>query len=119
MSYISPQPEQSSPEEIELLTELNDLPNSSDNEFLKKVGGSIINSPIGSHINIGELGDVRIADVTTAGIDGTGHTISSVLLCRIKRVSATSDNYSGGVAIMDFDVHYEIDTMGSRQELVK
>ena len=65
MSYISPQPEQSSPEEIELLTELNDLPNSSDNEFLKKVGGSIINSPIGSHINIGELGDVRITDVNS------------------------------------------------------
>lgn len=59
------------------------------------------------------------ANVTVAGIDGTGKTISSILLCRIKRVAADSDNYLGGVAILDFDVHYEIDTIGSRQELVK
>ncbi len=59
------------------------------------------------------------ANVTVAGIDGTGKTISSILLCRIKRVAADSDNYLGGIAILDFDVHYEIDTIGSRQELVK
>ncbi|KKK68933.1 hypothetical protein LCGC14_2939070, partial [marine sediment metagenome] len=59
------------------------------------------------------------ANVTAAGIDGTGHTISSILLCRIKRVAAGSDNYAGGIAILDFDVHYEIDTVGSRQEIIK
>ena len=61
----------------------------------------------------------QYGEVTAAGIDGTGHTISSVLLCRIKRVAATGDNYAGGVVIMDFDIHYQIDTMGSRQEGVK
>jgi hypothetical protein len=61
----------------------------------------------------------RYGEVTAAGISGTGHTISSVLLCRIKRVAATGDNYAGGIAIMDFDIHYQIDTMGSRQEGVK
>ena len=54
-----------------------------------------------------------------AGIDGTGHTISSILICRIKRVAAQTDNYASGIAILDFDIHYEIDTIGSRQELVK
>jgi hypothetical protein len=61
----------------------------------------------------------QAGDITAAGIDGTGHTISSVLLCRIKRVAASGDNYAGGVAILDFDVHYEIDTVGSREMLSK
>ena len=52
-------------------------------------------------------------------ITGTGFGISSVLLCRIKRVAATGDNYAGGVAILDFDIHYQIDTIGSRQEAVR
>jgi len=56
----------------------------------------------------------QLANVTASGIDGSGHTISSVLLCRIKRVAASSNNYAGGVAFLDFDVHYEIDTVGSR-----
>ncbi len=59
------------------------------------------------------------ANVTPSGIDGTGKTISSILLCRIKRVAAQADNYGGGIAIFDFDVHYEIDTVGSRTELAK
>ncbi len=61
----------------------------------------------------------KLGYVTAAGISGAGHTISSVLLCRIKRVAATGDDYAGGVAILDFDIHYEINTIGSRQEAAK
>ncbi len=61
----------------------------------------------------------QVGNVTAAGISGAGHTLSSVLLCRIKRVVATGDNYAGGIAIMDFDIHYHIDTIGSRQEAAK
>jgi len=61
----------------------------------------------------------QAAHITATGIDGTGHTISSVLLCRIKRVAATGDNYGDGVAILDFDIHFEMDTIGSRQEFIK
>jgi len=61
----------------------------------------------------------QLANITAAGISGAGHTISSILLCRIKRVAAGSDNYAGGLVILDVDVHYEVDTMGSRQILVK
>lgn len=57
----------------------------------------------------------QFANIPAAGINGAGHTISSVLLCRIKRVAAIADDYADGVAILDFDVHYEINTMGSRQ----
>ena len=56
----------------------------------------------------------QLADLTAAGIDGSGHTLSSVLMIRIERVAAAADNYAGGICIMDFDVHYEIDTIGSR-----
>lgn len=62
----------------------------------------------------------QLANVTASPISGAGHTISSILLCRIKRVAATAgDNYAGGVAILDFDVHYEKDMVGSREILVK
>ena len=61
----------------------------------------------------------QLVNVTAAGIDGTGHLISSVLLCRLKRIAAGSENYAGGIAILDFDVHFEIDTLGSRQLLIK
>jgi len=61
----------------------------------------------------------QLANITAAAIDGTGKGISSVLLCRIKRVAASGDNYAGGVAIMDFDIHYEVDTIGSRLIVTK
>ena len=61
----------------------------------------------------------QLVNIPTAGIDGTGHTLSSILMCRIKRVAASTDNYAGGIAILDFDVHYEIDTVGSRLILTK
>jgi len=56
----------------------------------------------------------QFANLTSSGIDGTGHTLSSILMCRIERVAADSDNYAGGICILDFDVHYELDTHGSR-----
>ena len=57
----------------------------------------------------------QLGNLTASGISGTGHTLSSVLICRIERVAAASSDYAGGVCILDFDIHYEIDTLGSRQ----
>lgn len=56
----------------------------------------------------------QIANISAAALSGAGHTISSILMCRIKRVVADADNYAGGVSILDFDIHYNIDTIGSR-----
>lgn len=56
----------------------------------------------------------QAGNLTAAGIDGTGHTISSVLHIRIERQASAGDNYAGGVVISDFDIHFEKDTVGSR-----
>ena len=58
-------------------------------------------------------------DIPAAGIDGTGHTISSILMCRIARNAADSDNFTGDIFILEFDVHYQVDTVGSRGIITK
>lgn len=53
-------------------------------------------------------------------IDGTGGTISSVLVCRLYRNgAAVKDTYDNKAALLEFDFHYEADTDGSNQEYVK
>jgi len=53
-------------------------------------------------------------------IDGTGHTISSILNCRLFRdATDISDNYTSNVYLFEFDIHYEIDSIGSRNTLSK
>ena len=55
-------------------------------------------------------------------ISGTGKEISSILMCHLYR--DTGDTWSGtgtsgAPAIMEFDIHYEMNTEGSRQRLSK
>lgn len=54
-------------------------------------------------------------------IVGTGKTISSMLICSLKRNSSDAgDTYTGKDArLLEFDFHYEIDSFGSFSELVK
>ena len=58
-----------------------------------------------------------------AAIDGTGKTISSVLICRLFRNSShENDTYDSGTALallIDVDIHFELDTVGSRAILTK
>jgi len=51
-------------------------------------------------------------------IDGTGKKISSMLDCRIFR-SATGDTYSDGAWLHEIDFHFQVDTIGSRQLVIK
>ena len=54
------------------------------------------------------------------GISGTGHKISSILNCRIFRdADDVSDNYSNNAYLLEFDIHYQKDGLGSAEELVK
>lgn len=60
---------------------------------------------------------------TTVTISGTGKTVSSMVVCRLYR-DPTNDTWVGITAvqspgILEFDFHHEVDTLGSRQELVK
>ena len=48
-------------------------------------------------------------------IDGTGKTISSMLVCRLHRNgNSGSDTLAADVAFLEFDIHYEVDSMGSK-----
>ena len=55
-------------------------------------------------------------------IDGTGQTISSMLSCRLFRDATgagATDDYADDAGLLEFDLHYQIDTQGSREEASK
>ncbi len=59
---------------------------------------------------ISELGD----------IDGTGMTLSSMLVCRVFRdADSVDDDYTNFAGLLEIDFHYQIDTLGSKDEYVK
>ena len=58
-------------------------------------------------------------DDVGAAISGTGKTFSSMLICSLKRDVSVANDYASAAYLVEFDFHYEIDTMGSRQEFVK
>lgn len=58
--------------------------------------------------------------VSAAGIDGTGQGISSMLVCRLYRDTGDgADTYDDLVSLLEFDIHYEVDMLGSREETSK
>lgn len=57
-----------------------------------------------------------ISDTGDVGIDGTGMKISSILKARIYR----DDNvYVGDCLTLEFDIHYQMDALGSEFEYIK
>lgn len=55
-----------------------------------------------------------------AQLDGTGKSISSILVCTLTRNSSdAADTFDDDAYLMEFDFHYQMDTVGSRQELLK
>ena len=53
-------------------------------------------------------------------ISGAGLTISSMIMCRLYRDGGQgNDNFVGDAALLEFDIHYELDTLGSRAENTK
>ena len=55
-----------------------------------------------------------------AYIEGTGQTLSSMLVCRMHRNAGSgSDTLADDVALLEFDLHYEVDGFGSDEEFVK
>lgn len=54
------------------------------------------------------------------GISGTGKTLSSMLMCRLFRdPTDNADTYPQDAAFLQFDIHYEIDSLGSEDEYIK
>ncbi|MHC1733886.1 MAG: hypothetical protein AB9888_17885 [Bacteroidales bacterium] len=53
-------------------------------------------------------------------VSGAGLGISSILVCRLYReVGNTSDTFPNAVGLLGFDLHYEQDTQGSRDQWTK
>jgi hypothetical protein len=71
----------------------------------------VIGSPTGTGQHI----------ITPLGtISGTNLGISTVLVCRLYRsVGDANDTFGYEVGLLGFDIHYEKDTEGSRQEFIK
>jgi len=72
-------------------------------------GNETINDNAGKHIltNIGT-------------ITNSGHTLSSMLMCRLFRNSSSeTDTFDDFAYLLEADFHYQIDQIGSRQEYVK
>jgi len=82
----------------------------------------------------GTMGTVQTLEATVAAdgtalkhqvdelgaIDGDGLGISSMLICRLTRLGDdAADTFTGIAYAMEFDFHYQMDTIGSRQEYVK
>ena len=56
----------------------------------------------------------RMNNIPTAGISGTGKTISSIFQFRLYRDGTDSaDTYTGKAYLSEFDIHFEMDSNGS------
>lgn len=90
---------------------------------------------------IGEVGDAAFTSLTVtdtvagtpdtdtaqmhlissfSDIDMTGQTLSTCLLLKLSRVGGNAaDTYGADAALIEFDIHFEIDSLGSDEEFVK
>ena len=66
-----------------------------------------------------EIDNHQLAEIA-ATIDGTGKTVSSMLICSVTREGTDgTDTLGQDVYLTELDFHYPIDTIGSRQEASK
>lgn len=64
------------------------------------------------------VGQHLVSEFST--ISGSGLKISSILVCRLfRKAGDPSDTFPGAVGFLGFDIHYQQDTQGSRQQWVK
>jgi len=58
--------------------------------------------------------------VPFAAIDGSGiDNVSTMILCSLTRDVSVADNYGDDIYLLEIDFHYEIDAIGSDEELTK
>ena len=60
----------------------------------------------------------QISNISTIGITETDKKISSMILCRLYR-AGNADSNNDECFLLAFDIHYEVNTIGSRQILTK
>ena len=87
-----------------------------------KTGGSA--AWVGPVVGVDELPHADTADreaITTFGsISGNGLSLSQIIGWRIYRMPAeTADTYAADARLLEFDIHYQIDSAGSGGEFMK
>ncbi|WP_338357484.1 hypothetical protein [Yeosuana marina] len=89
-------------------------------------GTTVATDPTGRSIAVNEhvITPLKIDSVggtLTSGIDASGKTISSMLICKLYRKGSTgtADNYTGAAGLIEIDFHYQIDSDGSREQYTK
>lgn len=60
-----------------------------------------------------------IAEHVGTDLSGAGKNFSSIMKCRLYRDNTITNNLAGKATLLYFDIHYEVDSMGSSQEYVK
>lgn len=54
-----------------------------------------------------------------SALSGVGKTLSSMICVFLERVNDGDDTFTGNANLYEIDLHYQIDSMGSRQETIK
>jgi hypothetical protein len=53
-------------------------------------------------------------------INGAGKTLSSMIIIKLSRIADdATDTYNADALLREFDIHFQIDSTGSRQEFIK
>jgi len=74
-------------------------------------------SEVASYVD-GTLNDHILSDFSDLSM--TGKTLSNITLWRISRMATSgSDTYPQDARLLEFDIHYQIDSLGSNEEYVK
>jgi hypothetical protein len=79
-------------------------------------------TPIGSAVPAASDADTaNVHALTNLGtISGEGKTLSDMLLIKISRVhDNAADTYGAAARLIEFDIHYQVSSPGSRQEFIK
>jgi hypothetical protein len=63
----------------------------------------------------------KLVELLNMATPAVGKTLSSILTCRLRRLASSnaSDTYTGGMGVLYVDGHYEVDALGSKDELIK
>lgn len=95
-------------------------------EYAISSPGQVLSAPVTIYASGSEQGDVNLTGykhyiTDFPAIDMTSYSgLSTILDCRLFRnASNETDSYTNDVALHEADIHYQIDTMGSRQEFSK
>jgi hypothetical protein len=68
-------------------------------------------------VNAMAADDLQINSIHT--ISGTNLKVSDTIICSIKRDVSVANDYANAIYVIEVDAHYQVDTMGSRQEFIK